>query len=164
MCDFGFAQSLQGPNGDGHQYTVQGTPKYRAPEIELCHGPPYQGEGADLFSLGVCLFAIVTGKFPFEHATCIDKHYKHLINARHDSFWSEHEKHLQVNLSPDLKELIQEMLEPEPTLRLSMAEVAAHPYFSHDWKVISLKGKPNLFMSSEIDWPVWLLKFNGEVI
>ena len=43
-----------------------GTPGYRSPQIE--EGRIYNGHQADIFSLGVIIFIIVTGKRPFNCA------------------------------------------------------------------------------------------------
>lgn len=47
----------------------KGTRKgYMAPEIHACHHAPekrYDGELADMFALGVLMFALVMGKLPF---------------------------------------------------------------------------------------------------
>jgi hypothetical protein len=39
----------------------------------------YDGKKADIFSMGVCLFYIVTGLPPFAVATMIDRWYKTLV-------------------------------------------------------------------------------------
>ena len=60
FADFGFAKK-QLP---GTQLkSVRGTMTYMAPEIKL--GLKYDGKAADVFSLGVILFIIVVGIFPF---------------------------------------------------------------------------------------------------
>ena len=44
-----------------------GSPPYAAPEIFL--GKPYVGPGIDIWSLGVVIYGIVTGKLPFDAET-----------------------------------------------------------------------------------------------
>ena len=51
-----------------------GTITYMAPEI--INGKSYDGKKADIFSLGVILYYIVIGRFPFKEAKPSDYSYK----------------------------------------------------------------------------------------
>ena len=55
-----------------------GSPIYMAPEI--IEQKPYDGLKADVFSLGIILFTLVLGNFPFSEASCDDKLYN-LLNS-----------------------------------------------------------------------------------
>lgn len=64
-----------------------------APEIHYCHKAadrPYDAAKADIFALGVILFALVLEKLPFEMATEENKLYKLIIDKRYDDFWNFH--------------------------------------------------------------------------
>ena len=50
-----------------------------APEL-YSDATHYDGKSTDIFSLGVCLFNIVTGPPPFAEATMRDPWYKKLIS------------------------------------------------------------------------------------
>ena len=67
MADFGFAKILA--EDDELVKTYKGTKRgYMAPEIHSCKDDPsrlYDGKAADIFALGVMLFAIVMGRLPF---------------------------------------------------------------------------------------------------
>ena len=74
---------------------------YMAPEIK--EGKTYKGSQVDLFSLGVILFIIVQGIFPFKEARREEYFYGLLMNGRIDHYWTK------VNggiLSPAFKELV----------------------------------------------------------
>lgn len=62
ISDFGFAtqKNTQRLN------KILGTPPYIAPEI--LSGNVYDGKKSDVFSLGVLLYVLVKGSFPFENA------------------------------------------------------------------------------------------------
>ncbi len=69
LLDFGIAQLLSG--GDGQQNakltqvgSIVGTPEYMAPEA--LHMDANQDHRADIYSLGVILFELLTGAVPFE--------------------------------------------------------------------------------------------------
>jgi serine/threonine protein kinase len=61
LLDFGFATFY---NSTKFLATNCGSPCYAAPEI--FDNQPYIGTAADIWSLGVCLFGMVTGALPFD--------------------------------------------------------------------------------------------------
>ena len=65
LCDFGLATRLT----EGERLTqVCGTLVYMAPE--MLAGEPYDGLAVDMWSLGVVLYVLLTGIFPYEETTC----------------------------------------------------------------------------------------------
>ena len=62
-----------------------GTPSYMAPEIN--EQKWYNGKEVDVFSLGVILYSIVVGNFPFERATAHDNYYKLIMNGEIEKFF-----------------------------------------------------------------------------
>jgi eukaryotic-like serine/threonine-protein kinase len=66
VLDFGLAKLTQGDDKVSHKTrtgSVMGTPYYMAPE--QCEGKAAIDHRADIYSLGVILFEMVTGKVPF---------------------------------------------------------------------------------------------------
>lgn len=64
---------------------------YMAPEIHACLSSPtnkYDAKAADIFALGVMLYAVVMGRLPFEHARLEDPHYKLLTTDDPAPFWT----------------------------------------------------------------------------
>ena len=60
IIDFGFSTVLK---GDRKLTFSCGTPHYLAPELAL--KKDYHGKPADMWALGVILYALLTGKLPF---------------------------------------------------------------------------------------------------
>ena len=58
---------IEGINENGLLESYLGTPGYLAPE--LIESRPYSGVAVDIFALGVVLFTMVTGTFPFKGLT-----------------------------------------------------------------------------------------------
>ena len=66
LADFGFATN----KNINKLTTFRGTQSYMAPEIR--ESKEYDGRQTDIFSLGVVLFTIVVGYFPFSKAEMKD--------------------------------------------------------------------------------------------
>ena len=80
-----------------------------------------------MFSTGVVLFAISTGRYPFEWAHASDKKYRLFIEKNYEPFWKHFEKIL--DFSDSFKDLIQKMLAYDPLERITLQEIAAHDWF-----------------------------------
>jgi serine/threonine protein kinase len=92
LADFGFATILRSDQTTLNSY--KGTRRgYMAPEIHECKEDTtkhYDARAADMFALGVVLFALVLGRLPFEFALSSDKLYAHLAEGRAKEFWAAH--------------------------------------------------------------------------
>ena len=83
MADFGFASYK---NVDALK-SYRGTMTYMAPEIK--ESKTYKGTQVDVFSLGVILFIIVQGIFPFKEARREEYFYGLLLNGRIEHYWTK---------------------------------------------------------------------------
>ena len=63
VADFGLSTNKEGKYGLGIHHSQVGTRQYQAPEI--LQKQYYRGECADVFSMGVILFIMVTGTLPY---------------------------------------------------------------------------------------------------
>jgi serine/threonine-protein kinase len=68
VADFGLAAELDSSGGLTARTTVLGTPHYLAPEA-LSRGSVAQGVASDVYSLGVILHEMLTGRTPFAGAS-----------------------------------------------------------------------------------------------
>lgn len=131
VADFGFAAPMAGRDGTGTCKTKLGTESYMAPEIHL--RKPYNGASVDLFAASIILFIMVTQHPPFSKAVPDDPFYRLICANRADLFWKAHAKNKTGGLaffSEEFMNLITSMLQLDPTHRLSMAEVKAHPWMA----------------------------------
>ena len=123
--DFGFSQEFDGKNGNYLLHKRSGTPIYSSPDVRLAFTKGYDGTKNDVFSLGVLLFVITIGDFPFESATYSDEKYKFIIKGRFNLFW---EFFNYIEISEDFKNLINSLISLTPAKRLSVDEILKHPW------------------------------------
>jgi serine/threonine protein kinase/Tfp pilus assembly protein PilF len=114
IMDFGIARSLEAKGITGAGVMI-GTPEYMSPE---------QVEGkevdqrSDIYSLGIILYEMVTGRVPFEGDAPFT------IGVKHKSEMPQNPKELNKHISDDLNQVILRCLEKEKEKRYqSVGEV-----------------------------------------
>ena len=108
--------------------------EYTAPEI--IKGKPFDGEKADIFSLGVLLFVLRTKKYPFvipgSKNISFSKQenlYKLIANKKIELFWEMIENSLGIkDFSPEFKKLFIKMVDSNPKRRPTIEDI-----FNEDW-------------------------------
>jgi len=136
ICDFGLSSFIT-KNKNGIYKKMQGiagTPSYIAPEIIM--NIPYDGVKADIFSLGVVLFNLRTGKFGFPIAKAfnfssdpIKLLYKYIKEKNEKVYWKYIEGTFEIELSEDFKELYMKMVAFQPKERPTLEEIFKNKYF-----------------------------------
>lgn len=125
IADFGFATKAEGKKGNGLLYTALGTASYASPE--LLQKKPYDGVKSDIFSLGVSLFVLVTGKMPFKHALVDDPYYKEIAKNNPSKYWEKLASKVP-EVSHDFQDLFAKFISYDPSLRPSIEEIREHPW------------------------------------
>jgi serine/threonine protein kinase len=98
---------------------------YMAPEIK--EGKTYDGKQIDMFSVGVILFIIIQGIFPFKEAKKDEYFYNLILKGDLETYWK---KVGGQNLSPEFKDLILRMFSYDGSKRPTVDEVKSHPWMS----------------------------------
>lgn len=119
LIDFGFSNGRNVENITSYL----GTPSYMAPEILKLQ--PYNGYKSDIFSLGVILFALVVGHFPFRKAKMDDLHFHCLsVNEAPLADFEINEEYWEMthggSCSLEFKDLMQRMLRSDPHERITL--------------------------------------------
>ena len=123
LIDFGFSEKVM--NDDYIINSTSGTDTYCSPEIRKGHIQGYNGIKSDIFSLGVLLFVIRAGQFPFSVSGYIDKKYRLIMNKNYEEYWKGFEKY---NFSDEFKDLFIHLVCYDPSERLSIDEILEHPW------------------------------------
>ena len=136
LIDWGLAY-LHAMGADGSPvpeklYSRSGSRSYMAPEVtnkDISAVIGYNGFAADVWSLGVCLFAMHLGFFPFEQANpLVDWRARRVVEAQAVgastmatilSFYPK----MECTLSPSLLALLDRMLVFDPVRRATLPEV-----------------------------------------
>lgn len=116
LCDFGFTREYEGKSA--HLQTFCGTVCYSAPE--MLKGEKYAGEKVDVWSLGIILYALLTGELPFDDDD--DMATKHRILSSEPEYPDA--------LPADARTLIALMLSKRPLLRPGLAEILTNPFLA----------------------------------
>ncbi|KAI5964587.1 GIN4 [Candida pseudojiufengensis] len=112
LADFGMA-ALES-NGKLLE-TSCGSPHYAAPEI--VSGLKYHGAASDVWSCGVILFALLTGRLPFD-----DENIRNLLLKVQAGNYE-----MPIDeISKEAQNLISKMLEVDPTKRISTEKILKH--------------------------------------
>lgn len=124
LADWGFSIPLVGQHGNGKLTSYKGTLGYMPPEQHAKKA--YSGKSADLFAVAVVLFMMITQCQPFDEARVTDKYYRLIAGNKPSLYWRIFEK--VVPMSEDLKDLLTEMMQLDPSARLTLDEVYGHPW------------------------------------
>ena len=124
LSDFGFSSFIKkykiGKKKKQTEYL--GTSHYIAPEILM--EMPYDGEKADIFSLGVILFNLRTCKYGFINASIDDSYYKFVKKKKINTYWKILGENIKINgLSEEFKNLYIKMISFNPKERPTIQEI-----------------------------------------
>lgn len=134
LCDFGFAKAwTKSSNMDTMRI---GTPEYMGPEL-ISSRTGYDGKKVDVWALGVLLFVMLLGQFPFESMEDSEATGQETVGL-HDIWmqqirtsWRDNprtHKVVQGRLDPLLHDLLDRMFEVRQDKRISVDEIKGHPW------------------------------------
>ena len=123
ISDFGLSSLIKDDKGKPQKQTGEvGTNFYKAPEVYKKQS--YDGEKADIFSLGVILFNLRTAKFGFQEAKENDDLYKYIKKGNSKLYWKILGNIIDIDdLTEDFKNLYIRIVAFSPDKRPSIEEI-----------------------------------------
>ena len=119
LCDFGVSKQIK----KGQFLTDScGTPAFIAPEI--LKEKAYNPYSTDIWSSGVVLYIMVSGFFPFRGINETELR-KNIISGNYPEL---------NDVSENLKDLLNKLLEVNPDKRISLDEILKHPWLNEELK------------------------------
>ncbi len=118
VTDFGLAKKLQGDSGLTGSGQIMGTPSYMPPE-QAGGNRGEIGPAADVYALGATLYALLTGRPPFQAATAMDTVLMVLGEEPVPP------RRLNASIPLDLETICLKCLEKEPARRYTSAAALA---------------------------------------
>lgn len=97
-----------------------GTPYYVAPEVLT----GFYGKECDVWSLGVCLYQILTGEMPFD-GDYQEEVYRKIKKGKFN---------LDVDISDECKDLLKKMICVDTSKRINMEEAINHKWIQYNNK------------------------------
>ncbi|KAJ9698154.1 hypothetical protein PVL29_007305 [Vitis rotundifolia] len=114
IADFSVSQVFEDDNDELRR--SPGTPVFTAPEC--CLGLTYHGKAADTWAVGVTLYCMVLGQYPFLGDSLQDT-YDKIVN---------NQLSLPDNINPQLRNLLEGLLCKDPNERMTLDAVAKHAW------------------------------------
>ncbi len=114
VTDFGLAKKVQGDSGLTGSGQIMGTPSYMPPE-QAGGERGAVGPAADVYALGATLYALVTGRPPFQAATAMDT----VLQVMSDE--PVPPRRLNVSVPVDLETICLKCLQKDPGKRYASA-------------------------------------------
>lgn len=122
LCDFGFA--VEWNPEEGLLSKCLGTVRCLPPEMiktTTSPDPKYNPFCGDMWSAGILLFFLLTGRFPFDGSS----HTETLKNIKKRHYT----RCLPPNVNTKAKDLLEQILVSKPQNRLTAAQALEHPFF-----------------------------------
>lgn len=128
ITDFGLSRvSYREGHGIFYCTSYAGTESYMAPEVikkDEFGKRLYDPLAADIWALGVCLYAMVNKAYPFNPE---DK--DRMVSNQMQRKWKFVKKQ-RNKLSNEVKDLVRHLLEPDPKRRITFLGIVTHPWMT----------------------------------
>ena len=118
LTDFGIAKTLD--NSNAHCNTFVGTKTYMSPERIM--GKEYS-YSSDIWSLGLILFELATGVFPYNFSKVFIEHVESILRDPEPVLPDD------GTFSPEMQNFLTRCLKKDPKQRDTVAELCVYNYY-----------------------------------
>lgn len=109
---------------------------------EIFSEETFIGSAADIFAIGVSLFILIVGDYPFRVAKKSDIKYQNMYKKDPFVFWRKHsrakKKISKGKISDQFIDLVTRMLIPSQEDRISIEEIKEHNWFQENIMEVSM--------------------------
>lgn len=123
ICDFGYSKH----DNRSVARSKVGTLTYMAPEV--LQSQSYDGKAADIWSCGVVLYTMLVGRYPFQGGTDGVGLGQEMMEMLRKMKSQDYQLPESLHLTPECRNLLKQMLQPDPKQRIKMAEIMKDPWF-----------------------------------
>ncbi|KAF2457205.1 kinase-like domain-containing protein [Lineolata rhizophorae] len=131
IVDFGVSEMFE-KESEMSTSKSAGSPAFMPPELCVAKHGNVSGKAADIWSMGVTLYCLRFGRIPFEKTSVLELY---------DSIRSDNVE-IEPPSDDDFRDLMQKLLEKDPSKRIKMAELREHPW-------VTKKGTDTLLSTEE---------------
>jgi len=124
ITDLGFSTQFT----NGSPKSVVGTALYVAPEVVLRDGREYNGEAADVWSMGIILYLLTAGRFPFNRGQ-VGGVGPGMSRASKERFRNDNFR-VFPHFSASLTSLLRRILCADPCRRATIDEIRQHEWYT----------------------------------
>ena len=124
ITDFGYAKQMKNPS---LTHTRLGTPVYMAPEI--LKNQSYDPIKADIFSIGVTIFVMLSRNIPFQEASSTNRFYQILFENPTFMF-GNYQHNYQKSYSAQFRSFFLNLVCKDPAKRFGIADIQASEWFN----------------------------------
>jgi serine/threonine protein kinase len=129
LTDFGLAKP------DGNLKTFCGTPQYFAPEVlrrrHTVKGNGRYGKQADMWSLGVILYVLLTGTPPYDTDDRGGNPYS-MLSSQSNGDSLSHQLEFPNTISLSAQDMVRQLLQHDPKKRASIVSACTHEWILQD--------------------------------
>lgn len=117
-------------NFKGEEVKSRGSKNFRAPE--MLSEAVQDATKCDIYSAGIIMFALYTGRLPFEESAYENEPLNTWIKTKDSRFWKLHELDIEKTFSEGFKKLFFAMIAKDPRQRPTIEEIKRSQWYNED--------------------------------